>query len=83
MKISIKVIPAAGSNKINGYRNGELVVKIKAQAEKGKANKELLKYISKLCGIPRRAVSIVSGSVSHHKIIEIPDEYKKNLEKLK
>ncbi|MCD6122849.1 MAG: DUF167 domain-containing protein [Spirochaetales bacterium] len=83
MRVSIKVIPAAGSNKINGCRNGELVFKVKAQAEKGKANKELLKYISKLCGIPRSEISIVSGSVSHHKIIEIPDEYKKNIEKLR
>jgi len=82
LRISVKVLPGAGSNKINGYKNGELVVKINAQPEKGKANKELIKYLSGLCGIPKGVMEIVSGSLSRHKILEFPDEYRKNIKKL-
>ncbi len=70
--LSVKVIPNSGVNRIVGFKNEELVVKVKAQAEKGKANKELIKFLATFFGISKSMVTIVSGEKSHHKRIEIP-----------
>ena len=74
--IGVKVIPASGVNKIVGMKSGELVVKVKAQAERGKANKELVKYLSSVFNISKGDIIIISGEKSHHKRVKFPDSVK-------
>jgi len=42
MILKVKAFPKAGRNQIVGVRNGELVIRVRAPASKGEANKELI-----------------------------------------
>jgi uncharacterized protein (TIGR00251 family) len=72
--LSVKVHPGAGKNSVVGSLKGELIVKIKARPQKGKANSELVSVLAKRLGIPKSAVQIVSGSTSRHKILLLDKE---------
>jgi uncharacterized protein len=50
-----------------------LKIRINAVPEKGKANKELIKFISKKYNIEKSKINIISGMTSRIKIIEVPD----------
>ncbi len=69
--INCKVIPSASRNGFGGVRNGELVVRVNAPPEKGKANKELIKFLAKSLGIGRSALSLVSGDTSRNKRVSV------------
>ena len=69
MIIEIRVKPNSREEKIE-LKENFLLVHIKAPAEKGKANRALLKLLKKVFGEAR----IVSGEISHKKRIEIPQE---------
>ena len=71
ISVKVKIRPGAGINKILGVRNSELVIKIKAPAEKGKANKELVSFLAGSTGISRSAIFIRSGKLSRHKVISL------------
>ena len=78
--LKVKAFPKAGENRIAGVRNGELVVRIQAPALKGKANKELVKLLSKSLGVSRSEITILSGESSRHKLIGLPLTAKSALE---
>jgi len=46
-------------------------IRIKAVPEKGKANAELIKFLSKEYNVPRSNISIVSGKTEQIKLIRI------------
>ena len=48
--IILKITPNSNKNEFVSFENDILKIKIKAPAEKGKANKELIKFISKELG---------------------------------
>lgn len=70
--LNIKVNAGMRENKIAGIKNNELAVQVKAQAEKEKANRELIKYFAKLFGVSRSDIEIRSGEHSPHKIVVMP-----------
>ncbi len=78
----LKARPAAGRNAVVDFLNGELVVKIKAAAQKGKANDELVSFMSKLLGTSKSDVRIVSGARSRHKALSVNSSCRQALEKL-
>jgi len=67
--IKVLVKPNSNTNEIIGFDEERKLyrVTIKAPAEKGKANKELIKFFSKLT---KRQVRIVSGFSSREKILK-------------
>ncbi|MBW3001637.1 DUF167 domain-containing protein [Candidatus Woesearchaeota archaeon] len=69
--LKILVKPNAKKNEILGYDENRKAVKvaIAAQAEKGKANIEVIKFFSKLLGKP---IKIKSGLTSKEKLLKIP-----------
>jgi uncharacterized protein (TIGR00251 family) len=70
--INVKVIPNAGRSRVTGVKNGELCVRLGAQPERGKANKELLRFLAKELGLPRKAVELAAGQTSRHKRVRLP-----------
>lgn len=52
-------------------KDGEIIIGIKSKPEKGKANEELLKKLSKHFKVPISSVRIISGRTSRKKIVEI------------
>ncbi len=69
--IDVRVIPRASKPGIAGTRNGALLVRLAAPPVEGAANEELIDVIAKAIGVPRRAVSIVSGDRSRSKRVAI------------
>ncbi len=80
----VHVIPASKINQIVGYMDdGSLKIKLKAKPIEGKANKELIKYLSKVLGIKASEIEIDSGFNSRNKIVRIWNfETKSILEKI-
>jgi uncharacterized protein (TIGR00251 family) len=70
-KIFVKVQPNSGRNGIAGFSSGVWRIKIAAQPEKGKANKELIEYLSIVLDIQKADLEILKGPNSHHKIISV------------
>lgn len=80
MLIALHITPNSSKNQIIGWKdatNGkkELKIKIAAQPEDGKANSEIIHFLSKQWQIPKSALEIVSGLTSKHKQLKIPDSY--------
>jgi uncharacterized protein len=78
-KLKIKVKPSSNKNKIVKMGNGVFKVWLKSAPERGKANKELQKYLKQITGIP---IKISSGLTSENKTIEFDIEKMKFVKKL-
>ncbi len=70
--INLKIIPGSAKNMLSGFRNGEIILKIKARPEKGKANKMLIAFISRQIGCPKSSMEITRGHTSRHKTLAVP-----------
>jgi uncharacterized protein (TIGR00251 family) len=71
MKLSIKVVPGSSSDCIAGWLDGTLKVRVRANAEKGKANRAVEKLIAKELGLSTRDVRIITGGSSARKVVEV------------
>jgi len=70
-KISLRVYPNATRNEVIGFADGVLRVKISAPPVKGKANRELLAFLSQLLGISQGALTITKGHTSRNKTVAV------------
>ena len=69
--LPVKVQPGAGRNEIAGFTGGVLQVKIAAPPEKGKANRELIGFLSRLLDVKKSSISIIKGETGRNKLIAI------------
>lgn len=67
----MRVIPRAGRSGIAGTRDGALLVRLGAAPVEGAANDQLIEVIADALGVPRRAVSITSGTRSRRKTVAV------------
>lgn len=70
--IRVKLTPNAGMCAVRGVWLGEgdeayLKISVNAVPEKGKANKELIKFLSKALKIAAGRIEIISGATDHLK----------------
>jgi uncharacterized protein (TIGR00251 family) len=70
-RLAVKVTPNAGRNTITGVKDGVLQVKVAAPPDKGKANKELIDFLSERLGVRKSAIAIITGHTGRNKIISI------------
>ncbi len=70
MKLTVKIQPNAKKSEIVGYEGTVLKIKIKAPPVEGKANEELIRFLSKEWKIPKSAIRIAHGQNGKMKIIE-------------
>ena len=68
-RLNIQVQPGASRNMITRYTDGILHVKIAAPPVRGKANQELVKFLSKLLGVSKSSVTIEKGVTSRRKVV--------------
>lgn len=81
--ISVRVKPKAQRNQIYAIlMDGTYKIRINESPEKGRANKSLLKYLSKIVGIPHTSFKIISGAGSRQKIIEVQGIRQEQLENI-
>ena len=71
MFLLIKAKPGSKVNQISIAGDGTIVIKIKAPAQDGKANVELIKFLSEKLGLPKSKIRIVSGFAAPYKKLEI------------
>ena len=71
MKISLRVQPNAARNELVDFTNGVLKVKVAAPPFKGKANEELIVFLSEILGISKGSLNIVTGHTSRNKVVAI------------
>jgi len=72
-KLPLKVIPGSSKDVVAGWLEDTLKVRVRAPAERGKANRSVETLIASALGVPPGSVRIVSGQTSPRKIAEISD----------
>ena len=72
--ITFKVKAKAGARQdaVLGVRGAELLVSVRAVAEKGKANEEIVRVLAKALGVARKSVVLKLGGASPHKVFQVP-----------
>jgi len=71
MNIEIRVIPNAKKREISREGSG-LRVKLTSIPRDGKANEELIEYLSDIFKVKRSAIKIIRGEKDRRKIVSIP-----------
>ena len=71
MSISVRVYPSAARNEVRGFKNGEWQVRVAAPPVRGKANRELVTFLSEVLGVGRGSLSIIKGLTSRSKVIAV------------
>jgi len=67
-----KIVPgSSGPTRICGLLDEMLKIKVSAAPEKGKANQCLVKYLAKYLGVKKSEVSIISGTTSPIKHVQV------------
>ena len=69
--MNIKVFPNAAKTQISDVQGDWLRIKIASAPVKGKANKELIKFLSHILGLSQDRLTIEKGLTSKRKVIAI------------
>jgi uncharacterized protein len=84
-RLSVRVTPNAKTNQIIAISQGTIRVKVRAPAKGGKANAELIQFLSDLLRCRRSQIEIVQGETTRNKVLEIyntnPEETWRQLKK--
>ena len=69
--LEIKVTPQAGRQQFLRDKSGTIKCLLKSAPEGGKANNELIKFLSKTLSVPQENVIIMQGVTARKKVIKI------------
>ena len=70
--LSIRVTPKARRTEFSGIReDGTIRIRVSAPAVEGKANKELIKFLSKVLKVRKNQIEIIAGEKGLDKIVSI------------
>lgn len=71
IRLSIKVVPGSSRDCIAGWLGDTLKVRVRAPAERGKANAAVEKLVASALGVGEECATIVAGRTSPRKTIEL------------
>ncbi len=71
VKISLRVQPNASRCEVVGFTNNVLQVRVSAPPVKGKANNELIDFLSQLLGVSKSRIGIARGHTTKDKVMSI------------
>lgn len=71
VRLHLFIQPKSSKNEVVGPHNGELKIKITAPPVDGKANEELIEFLSDYFDIPKRQVVLVKGDTGRHKTVDL------------
>ena len=80
VKIAVQAHPGAKRNEVLRFVDGVWHLKISAPPTEGKANKELIEFLSEILDISKSRISIDKGITSHRKLISIEGITKETVE---
>ena len=67
--LRLRVSPNARRNEVDGLTDGVFQVRVAAPPVKGKANRELIAFLSQALGVSQSSITIVKGLTSRNKVI--------------
>ncbi len=67
--INVRLIPRGSTNKIIGVLDDAIKIKLQAPPIEGKANKALIKFLSKQLKVPASHIAIITGKTNRNKRI--------------
>ena len=70
--LKVKAKPGARQDTVLGVRGAELLVSVRAVAEKGKANEEIARVLAQALGVSRGSIVLKLGGASPHKVFQVP-----------
>ena len=84
VRITVQVVPRASKTEVVGaYGDDALRLRLAAPPVDGKANRELLRFLSETLGVPARALELVSGQTGRRKVVRVagltPDAVREKL----
>jgi len=82
IRLEVKAVPGASKTEFSGVKDGRLRIRLAASPSDGKANAEMLGFLSKALGCPKRDLAFLSGEKSRLKTIVLPLEYGAKLEQI-
>lgn len=71
VQLEILVAPRASRSRIIGVHDGRLKIALTAPPVDDAANEELITFLAKLLGMPKRSVSISKGQRSKRKTVQL------------
>ena len=71
LQLRLRLTPSAGSNRIGGSIHDCLKVSLTAPPDKGKANKALMKLLSRSLNIPKHRIKLIRGVTAREKTVSI------------
>ena len=71
--VSVKVQPNASKDRVVGKHGDQIKIAVTVSPEKGKANKAVIKVLSKLLGVKSSDIQINSGETSRDKKVFLRD----------
>ena len=74
-KVAVRVKPGAARARVGGSYGdaGALVVAVTERAVDGRATAAALRAVAKALGVPRSAVTLLTGAVSRDKVLLVAD----------
>ncbi|HEY7793856.1 MAG TPA: DUF167 domain-containing protein [Gaiellaceae bacterium] len=82
-RVRLRVAPGAARPGVVGRHGDAWKVRVAAAPERGRANEAVLELLAEALAVPRASVTLVSGSASRDKIVELsgipPDEVERRL----
>jgi uncharacterized protein (TIGR00251 family) len=70
-RLRFRVVPGAGRSEVVGRYGEAWKVRVGAAPERGRANEELLKLLSRQLGVRPAELSVVSGRARRDKVVEL------------
>ena len=69
--LTVRVVPRSGRTEVVLRASGEIVVRVRAAPDKGRATTEAGDALAAFIGIPRTAVSLRTGARSRSKVFSL------------
>lgn len=85
IKLNIKALPNASKCEVCGFVEDSLKIKLDVAPVDGKANEKCIKFLSKLLGVPKTSITIISGEKSRNKVLFIkgnPEELNRKISEI-
>jgi len=83
VRLRLRVRAGGRANAIVGFHGGALKLTVTPPPERGKANRAVIALLAKRLGLAAGAVEIVSGAGSPDKVVELPIDRDRLLDRLR
>jgi len=71
VRVAVQVVPRAAKSAVLGVHGDRLKIALAAPPVEGAANAELVAFLARALGRPRRDVTLLAGETSRRKTVEV------------